>query len=373
MTTARENLLKVFCREEPEWVPVVTLADGYNRPNHLPASYYQAIHSMSPSRALAEYFGVDVLDRVAGYREHYRNVGYTFTEAGDDQTEQWETPHGTVTRRVRKIRYPCGSAGEPDLTTLSRIEYPVKSVADFKAWAYVLEDVEYEFLSDDVARHVAAVGDAGIVTVNAPSSPLGMSVRVYMGIETLAIAYKEHPDELRELLEAIAESYCRCYEGIATMSGDGTINYDDTTTYAISPKMFRELEMPFLNRSADILHRAGKLYIHHACGHVLDLLPDFRQTRIDGFDGPAAPPIGNTTVAQARRGLGDGIAIMPFTEEYAMKSNDPATVRGYIRRMFQEAGSPRGFVVNIVAPPAGPVESLWLAVDEAKRLSREFF
>jgi hypothetical protein len=200
-----------------------------------------------------------------------------------------------------------------------------------------------------------------------------MSVRTYMGVETLAIAYKDSPSALRELLETIAESYYRCYEGIAAMPGDGTINYDDTTTYAISPSMFQELEMPFLNRSADILHGAGKLYVHHACGHVLELLHDFSHTRIDGFDGLAAPPIGNTTVSEARSGLGDGIVIMPFTEEYAMKSNEPATVRGYIRRMFEEAGSPNGFIVNICAPPAGPVESLWLAVDEAKQLSHGFF
>ena len=99
--------------------------------------------------------------------------------------------------------------------------------------------------------------------------------------------------------------------------------------------MFRELEVPFLNQSADILHRAGKLCIHHACGHVLHLLKDFGTTRIDGFDGPAAPPVGNTTVAQARGGLGESIVIMPFTEEYAMKSGDPTQCADhpqYVRR-----------------------------------------
>jgi uroporphyrinogen-III decarboxylase len=171
----------------------------------------------------------------------------------------------------------------------------------------------------------------------------------------------------------MSDNYLRCYRGLAEMPGDGTINYDDTTTMAISPQMFRELEVPFLNQTADILHAADKLCIHHACGHVEQLLEDFQQTRIDGFDGPAAPPVGNTTVARAREGLGPGIAIMPFAEEYAMKSNDPATVRGAIRTMFEEAGSPEGFAVNLGAPPGCPVESLWLAVDEAKRLSRTYF
>ena len=372
MTTPRENLLRVFRHQQPQWVPVVTLADGYNRPRHMPASYYQDIQRMSPSRALARYFDVDVLDRVGGYVEHYREVGYTKTVEGRLETERWETPYGTLTLRALRTEYPLG-ADEPPLTSLARVEYPVKSVEDLRAFAYVFEHVEYEFLSAEVAEKVRAVGESGIVTVNAPASPLGMCVRVYMGTETLGYLYKDYPRELREALEVMGESYLRCYRGLAQLAADGTINYDDTTTHAISPSMFRELEVPFLEASAAVLHQFGKLYIHHACGHVFHLLRDFRETGIDGFDGPAAPPVGDTTVAQARDGLGADIAIMPFTEEYAMKSGDPATVRGYIRRMFEQAGSPRGFIVNVVAPPGGPVESLWLAVDEAKRLSRGFF
>ena len=78
-------------------------------------------------------------------------------------------------------------------------------------------------------------------------------------------------------------------------------------------------------------------------------------------------------VAAARAGLGDGIVIMPFTEENALKSGDPDVARRSIRTMFEQAGSPRDFVVDIVPPPAAPVEYLWPAVDEAKRLSRGFF
>jgi hypothetical protein len=39
----------------------------------------------------------------------------------------------------------------------------------------------------------------------------------------------------------------------------------------------------------------------------------------------------------------------------------------------EQAGSPRGFIVNVVPPPGVPAEHLWLAVDEAKCLAREFF
>ncbi|NLE43814.1 MAG: hypothetical protein GX620_03750 [Chloroflexi bacterium] len=373
MITARENLLRTYRHEEPEWAPVIALADGYNRPIHMPMSYYDDIQEMSPSRALARYFGLDCIDRVGGYSEVYTNVRHTRTLDGDIETEQWETPYGVLTQRAWRRTYPCGSTGEPDLISWARLEYPVKSADDFQAFAYVFEDMQYEFHPEEIERHVAALGDGGIVTISAPSSPLGMCVRVYMGIETVSYAYHDHRRAFCELLEAIGDNYLRCYRGIAEMPSDGTINYDDTTTYAISPRMFRELEAPFLDQTADTLHARGKLCIHHACGHVAQLLSEFRRTRIDGFDGPAAPPVGNTTVAAARAGLGDGIVIMPFTEENALKSGDPDVARRSIRTMFEQAGSPRDFVVDIVPPPAAPVEYLWPAVDEAKRLSRGFF
>ncbi len=373
MTTPRENLLKIYRHEEPDWVPIVALADGYNRPIHLPASFYHDIETMSPSRALSRYFDIDVLDRVFPYHEVYHNVSYTKTANGDLENERWETPHGTLNRRVRKMHYGVGDGSEPDLVSWARIENPIKSVDDFRAFGYIMEDMEYEFQVQTATERVEAVGDSGIVTLGAPSSPLGMCVRVYMGVESVALSYKDHPREFRDLLEVIGDNYLRCYRGLAALPGDATINYDDTTTHAISPAMFQDLEVPFLNKTADILHGAGKFCIHHACGHVSHVLEDFRLTRIDGFDGPAAPPVGDTTVARAREGLGRDIVIMPFTEEVAMKSNDPATVRGAVRAMFEQAGSPRNFIVNLAAPPGAPGESLWLAVDEAKRLSRDFF
>jgi hypothetical protein len=373
MITRRENLLRVFRHEEPEWVPITTLSDDYNKPSGLPAAFYRDTHGLDATRELAHYFDVDVVDRCGATSEVYRNVQYARMVEGEIETQRWETPHGVITARTKRVEYPGGTNGEPNLTTAFPIEYPVKSVDDYQAFGDIFEDMDYVPQPEAVAQRMQETGDAGIVTAGGQPSPLGMCVRLYMGVEHLAFAYKDHPHELRELLEKIADNYLRCYRAIAQTPADGTINYDDTTTYAISPAMFRELEVPYLNQTADILHAAGKFCIHHACGHVQGLLRDFRATRIDGFDGPAAPPIGNTTVAQARERLGMDVAIMPFTEEYAMRSGDPRTIRASIRSMFEQANSPRNFIVDMVAPPALHVSNLWIAVDEAKRLSRTFF
>ncbi len=372
MLTPRENLLKSLRHEMPEWVPIITLCDNYNRPVHLPQRFYQEWMERSNWQALSRHFDVEIMERVGAYTEVYHNVQHTISREGDISIQRWETPYGVITARHKEVRFNCGSAGEPDLVTSFPIEYPVKSVEDYRAFAYILEDCEYALDPEVVTRKVAEVGDRGIVTLSAPSSPLGMCVRAYTGVEHLAYAYHEHHSELCGLLEAIAESYYRCYRGLAELPGDATINYDDTTTLAISPRMFRELEVPFLHHTAEIVHAGGKACIHHACGHIHDLLADLGETGIDGVDGPSLPPVGNTTVAEARAGLGPEVLIIPFTEEHAIRSGDPEVIRGSIRAMFEQASTPRNLIIDIVSPPAIPVENLWLAVDEAKRLAHDF-
>jgi hypothetical protein len=368
MISGRQNLLRVFRHEVPERVPIVMLADGYNRPAHMPPSFYHDMQRMSPSQALSRYFAVDILERTDGCDEVYRNVEHRHWWNGDIESETWDTPYGLITARRKRVEYPCGLEGEPPLTTLFPIEYPIKTVRDYRAFASIWEDLQYVFKPEAVAAARAQVGEDGLVTVAAPASPLGMCVRLYMGIEHLALAYSDEHTALCALLETIADKYYACYRGLAQTAADATINYDDTTTLAISPRMFREIEVPYLTRTADILHAAGKLCIHHACGHVRQLLGDFAQTGIDGFDGPAAPPVGDTAVGEARAALGE-VVIMPFTEETALRSGEPTVIRGAMRGMLAATEEQRNLVINVVPPPAVPVGNLWLAVDEARRLA----
>jgi len=369
MLTPRENMLRVFRHEEPEWVPITTVCDSYTRPIHMPEGFFQGFNGIHAPWALARYLDIDYWHRCDAYTIRYRNVEYTATTDGDSRMERWETPYGVITARSQAVHFATPVPDEPQLETSFPAEYPVKSVQDYRAFAHIIENMVYEFRPEVPAQKAQDIGERGIVVATAPSSPLGICVRSYMGVEHLGIAFHEHPHELRDLLERIGDKYLEAYRGIALTAADATINYDDTTTLAISPRMFRELEVPFLNKAADIMHARNKFFIHHACGHVLRILEDLRNTRIDVLDGPYAPPFGDTTVAQARQGLGDRIVITPPIDDETMQTNDPEAIRSYVRGMFEQAGGRRNLIICLVPTPAGPVGSLWVAVDEAKRLS----
>ena len=369
MLTPRENMLRVFRHEEPEWVPLTTVCDSYTRPIHMPESFFQDFDGIGATWALARYLDIDYWDRCNAYTVSYRNVEYTTTADGDSTTERWETPYGIITARSQEVHFATAVPGEPQLKTSFPAEYPIKSVHDYRAFAHIIENMVYEFRPEVPAQRAKELGELGVVVATAPSSPLGICVRSYTGVQHLGMAYHDHPRELRDLLERIADKYYEAYRGIALTAADATINYDDTTTLAISPRMFRDLEVPFLNKAADIMHAKGKFFIHHACGHVFHILEDIRSTHIDVLDGPYAPPLGDTTVAQARQGLGTNIVITPPIDDETMQSNDPDAIRGYVRGMFEQAGDRRNLIIDLVPTTAGPVASLWIAVDEAKRLS----
>ena len=373
MTTPRENLFKVFRHEEPDWVPIVGAADGYNSPSGMPSSFYDIV-GRSRALELCQYFDVDVMDRPGGLIEtRYRNVEHTASTEDGLRTECWGTPHGVITRRSGRREWPSPHKGEPNLVSWAPCEWPIKSVDDYKAFAHIVENQEYVIHAEVAAQSKRNVGDSGMVTPGAPASPLGNCVGLYMGVEHLAYACVDHPTELRDLLAVIAEKYYECYRGLAETEIDAAFAMDNTSTQAISPRMFRELELPFLNTAADIMESAGKLFVNHACGKIRDLLGDLAGSRIHGLHGPAMPPVGNTTVADARAKLGS-IVIMPYgmtsLDADTVDKGDPDTIRHHIRGIFEEAGHRRNLIVWIAPPAAVPVATMWLAVDEAKKLSR---
>ena len=54
---------------------------------------------------------------------------------------------------------------------------------------------------------------------------------------------------------------------------DVVVGVDDTSTTAISPAMFEACNLALTDERAEAAHAAGKLYFHHSCGHIRDLLP----------------------------------------------------------------------------------------------------
>lgn len=144
---------------------------------------------------------------------------------------------------------------------------------------------------------------------------------------------------------------------------DAVVSVDDTSTSAISPAMFEACNLDLTDARADAAHAAGKLYFHHSCGLIRDLLPLYRQTRMDAVHAFSVPPCGNVTVAEGRRALGDRITIIAGLGILCGPLDDRAAVRASIHQMVREADPGDHLVLSVAGYPNRTMEQTRFVVD----------
>jgi len=115
--------------------------------------------------------------------------------------------------------------------------------------------------------------------------------------------------------------------------------------------------MELTDARAAAAHAAGKFYIHHSCGHLHDLLSLYRKTKMDAVDTFTVPPLGNVTVGEGRKLLGDRIAIIAGLQHLVWKEDDRKAARASIQKMITEAGKDGNFILRL-SPPFG-ASSCW--------------
>ena len=311
--TPRENILKVLKGERPAWIPVSGYWDSHNHPcqESLPpalAAKMANVSRLDESTILfSRHLGLDIIDNCfSGIRTRQRKVKRNVSPK-DEQgrvTTTWQTRKGEL-RSVRQY------AAETGLSMV--IEHPVKDRDDFARLACLSEDMEFYVLPEDreaQPAHRQLLGNDGIKPCAICGTPLGAMIRGLAGVETMAYLWADARRELHELFKVMEEANHRWLELAMTLDNDAVIAVDDTSTTCISPDMFEEFCLGYTDRMAEIVHAAGRFYLHHSCGLIRNLLPLYRQTKMDAVHSFTIPPVGNVGIAEGRQLLGSDITIM---------------------------------------------------------------
>lgn len=76
------------------------------------------------------------------------------------------------------------------------------------------------------------------------------------------------------------------------------------------PRLFEKYCLPYYQERADYLHRRGK-YVHiHVDGYAKPLLPLLRESGLDGVEALTVKPVGDMTLEDIKRDLGDETVIL---------------------------------------------------------------
>ncbi len=374
MSTPRENLLKIFRHERPDWIPVTGHCDPYNQPNRegmdpeLAEALGEVSWSDTSTIVFSRWLGLDIADwfGTPAVRSTRRNVSVEYRTEGDVTSAVWHTPHGDLREVIQVCRDASGAVSS------NWTEHLVKEPKDLPAFAAIFEDEVIETDPAGIEQTRARrrlIGDDGIILGPMDGTPLGMMYRIYSGVAALAYLWADAPDALRDCFRVMEANYLKRLKIAVQSDIDVVVGVDDTSTTAISPAMFEACNLDLTNARADAAHAAGKLYFHHSCGLIKDLLPLYQRTRMDAVHAFTVPPVGNVTVAEGRRALGDRITIFAGLGILAGPMDDRTAVRSAIHQMIRDAAGGDHFILGLAGYPNRNMEQTKFVADCCRELS----
>jgi uroporphyrinogen-III decarboxylase len=141
-----------------------------------------------------------------------------------------------------------------------------------------------------VWNEINAVGEGGLSMPQISPflcTPFQSLLDNFVGPQRLYLDMVDYPDEVETLLAIMSEKALKAVEVAAESPAQAFISWETSSTQYMSPKYFYHYVLPEFNRWGDILHAAGKLLVHHACGHLRAILPMMVTENADAIDRDA--------------------------------------------------------------------------------------
>ena len=329
--TSRERFLKALRHEEPDRVPI------HDSPWAETVRRWQR-EGLPAEIPVSDYFG-------------YELVGIGFDQSPmfevktlyKDETYIVETtPYGGIRKNFRTY------ASTPEI-----IEWAVKTKED---WLKIKER-----LSPDFAPDYTRVDWVGLRTTYQRARSEGKCLafcavvgydhlQSYVKSEDLLVMMIEDPDWFRDMVETTTELVLRVAKLIIEDAGytfDVAFLFNDMAYRngpLFSPKLYRDLIMPFDRMLCEYFHSKGMPVIYHTDGDVRLLIPYLIEAGIDCLQPLEAKA--NMDVRELKKQYGDRLAFMGNIDVMKMAHPDPKVIEEEIRSKFEVAKVGGGYIYH---------------------------
>ena len=279
-------------------------------------------------------------------------------------------------RKVTTYETPVGKLMEthvysPHANTWFLVEHPVKTMEDFRVLAYINEHLKILPDLDGFEKDHQALGGAGLyvpVIGSEHKTCFQSLVEHWVGTEELAYALADFPEVVEETLQAMRLNALKTVEISVQSSAEAFIFWEDSSTTNISPDMFQRYAAPEINQWGRMVHDAGKILIHHACGHLRALIPLMGQTQIDVIESISPPPTGNIELWEARDMLPDPISLVGGIEPTVFMNSSLRELEDYVCKLSDKMGKTNFVMANSDScPPSVEAAKFYLVTDIVRR------
>ena len=277
---------------------------------------------------------------------------------GDDWRVQHVTPVGTLTTLSR-----YSAAGN----TRFVVKHPVKRREDYKILSYIVERMVIEPHYEPIQQAIEELGEDGLyMPLISPflKTPFQALVEHFVGTQQLVYDLVDYPKEVEALLAVMSERAMEAVQIAVESPAEAFITWEDSSTTNISPTMFARYIAPEITRWSQAVHAAGKLLVHHACGHVRHLLPIMAEEVTDVVESLSPPPTGDVEIWEAQEVLSPRVGIIGGIEPTHFLNLDLDGLRDYVEELLAQVNPCHYVLANSDScPPGVSVEKFRLVTE----------
>ena len=249
-------------------------------------------------------------------------------------------PGGELSQEVQSI------SGTSATDTTKRYLKSPADVERYLSWPYqeaVVDASPYFELEH-------SVGERGVVTYRMCDAL--SFVGENFDPEPFAMCSVENEDLILTLLEVLAGRIYRYVQGLLE-GGARPIFVVGGSEFATPPLLgirhFDDYVVRFDKPLIELMHRYGCKVIVHCHGRVNSLLERFIAMGVDGLHPLEVPPMGDVTLVEAKRRVGDRLCFVGNLQIGDMMSATPAEITEQVRRIREQA--PSGMILSTSATP----------------------
>jgi len=270
----------------------------------------------------------EIYDRVGA---SMRSVAY-YTGQGDPIESAWagevKVRREESAARVRvHFDTPHGTLRQTNMLTVDRtwrtVEFAAKSAEDLPALRWLLQRRQVRFNAETYRRGKAFIGERGEGHFWVPKSPYFALAQQWMKYEDFVYALIDRPAEVEDIFRVIDDGYDALYEQLTSCPDVKILNFGENVAMAyLSPRYYEQYCLPWYDRRAGQLRKAGIFTHIHIDGYFRGLLPYLADMPFDGLEALTPKPQGDVTVEEIRGHIGekvllDGIPAVLFLDHHS--------------------------------------------------------
>jgi len=342
--TQRERLTRLFNGQEIDRVPIWLLFPVHRRGG------YADVHNLECYRPV-----IKCIDEhcVSFDRRNYTSYSFCHNGNPDIITKTMREPINGVLTDVHEINYK-----DLKLRRFTETTATGKLIRHFINDAYMLEKIaEIPYIKPEADFSVyfkekESLGGRGFMMMDL-GDPLGPLYNL-ASAEDFAVWTLTDYDKMLAFTDVMFDRVYEIYKRYLE-NGIGDVFFIVGTEFAepplVSPDKFYGLSANYMKKIVELIRSYGRFSIIHHHGSLLPILEGMNEINPDGLHTIEAPPIGDCTIAQARKGLGATILIgnVQYDDILRLPTNELIA----LTRETVEEGMKGRFILS---PTAGPYE-----------------